>query len=178
MNARTAVSWICVIGLLYLGCSATSRHKALEVFFDGVPPLKAKDTGQGQQASGTASVAPNRLVEGSVHGPYASKSCNACHESGATNMLVAPAPELCSRCHTITLDKKFMHGPLTSGGCLVCHDPHSSRYPYLLVSDSGTFCLGCHDRDTVAEIEGHGDLNESCTTCHDAHGSDSKFLLK
>ena len=178
MKVRSVASWTCVAALLTLGCSATSRHKALTIFFDGVPPQKTTDTSQGQQATATTIGAPSRQVAGSEHGPYAAKLCNACHEGGATHALVAPNDELCYRCHTIKLDRMFIHGPLASGGCLVCHDPHSSRYPYLLVSDSGSFCLGCHDRETVAKIEGHGELNENCTTCHDAHGSDTKYLLK
>jgi len=164
--------------LLSIGCSATSRHKTLTVFFDGVPPLKTADTGDAQPTAATTGSVPSRPVQGSVHGPYAAKLCDACHVKGATNALVAPNDELCAQCHTIKLDKNFMHGPLTSGGCLLCHDPHSSRYPYLLVSDSGTFCLGCHDKETVAKIEGHGDPNANCTGCHDAHGSDKKYLLK
>ena len=178
MKVRSVTSWTCVVALLTLGCSATSRHKALTIFFDGVPPLKTADTGPGQQAAATTIGAPSRPVAGSEHGPYAAKMCNACHEGGATNALIAPNDELCFRCHTIKLDKTFIHGPLASGGCLFCHDPHSSRYPYLLVSESGSFCLGCHDLATVAKIEGHGALNENCTTCHDAHGSDAKYLLK
>jgi len=171
-------SWTCVAALLFPGCSATSRHKALTLFFDGVPPLHNADATQRQQTSATTIGAPFRQFAGSEHGPYAAKMCNACHEGGATNALVAPIDELCFRCHAITLDKKFIHGPLASGGCLVCHDPHSSQHPHLLVSESGGFCLGCHDRETVAKIEAHDGLNENCTTCHDAHGSDTKYLLK
>ena len=178
MKPKTAVAWTCAFALISLSCSALSRHKALTVFFDGVPPPNELGTGQSQRAQGTGSTATAPLLEGSSHGPYAARLCDACHERGATNALVAPPDELCSRCHTIPLDKTYMHGPLTSGGCLVCHEPHDSRYPSLLVSDSGTFCLKCHDPDTVAKIEGHADLNENCTTCHDAHGSDNQFLLK
>jgi predicted CXXCH cytochrome family protein len=178
MKARGAASWTCVLALLTSGCNTASRHKTLTTFFDGVPPPHAAEPTKPQQSSATTIGAPSRQDLGSEHGPYAAKLCNACHVAGATNALVAPNDELCVQCHTIALDKKFLHGPLTSGGCLACHDPHSSRYPSLLVSDSGTFCLGCHDRDTVANIEGHGNLNGSCTTCHDAHGSDTKYLLK
>jgi len=177
MTMRKAAGWTCV-AFLSVACSQTARHKALTTFFDGVPPLETAETQKGQkQAVGPTGALPQK-AHGSEHGPYAAKLCDACHEKGATNALVAPANELCARCHTIDTNKKFMHGPLTSGGCVVCHDPHSSRYPYLLVSDSGTFCLDCHDRETVVAIEGHGDLDGNCTTCHDAHGSDAKYLLK
>jgi len=178
MKVRIVASTACVGALLFFGCSATSRHKALTIFFDGVPPLDAPLAEKGPLVTATTIGVPSKQNTGSEHGPYAAKLCNACHEGGATNALVAPNDELCYRCHTIKLDRMFIHGPLASGGCLVCHDPHSSRYPYLLVSDSGSFCLGCHDRETVARIEGHGEPNENCTTCHEAHGSDVKYLLK
>jgi len=178
MKLRTVASWTFLAALLSPGCSATSRHKALTLFFDGVPPLGKDEASQQQLTTATTIGTPSRPVPGSEHGPYAARLCNACHEGGATNALLAPNDELCFRCHAITLDKTFIHGPLASGGCLVCHDPHNSRYPHLLVSDSGSFCLGCHDRETVANIEGHGDTNQNCTTCHDAHGSDTKYLLK
>jgi predicted CXXCH cytochrome family protein len=175
MKMRKAASWTCAVALLSAACSQAARHKALTTFFDGVPPLEKADTPKGQQPA-VGSTAPPRKAQGSEHGPYAAKLCDACHAKGATNALAPPADELCAQCHTIKTDKKFMHGPLVSGGCLVCHDPHSSRYPYLLVSDSGS-CLDCHDREAVARIEGHR-IDSNCTTCHDAHGSDTKYLLK
>lgn len=178
MTLRGAVTWTWVVALLYVGCSATSRHKALTTFFDGVPPAKSPDAQSGNPPAAATTGAPVQPVEASEHGPYAAKLCNACHAKGATNALVAPSDELCAQCHTISMNKTYMHGPLTSGGCLVCHDPHSSRYPNLLVADSGTFCLSCHDPETVAKIEGHDNPDASCTTCHDAHGSDTKYLLK
>ena len=58
--------------------------------------------------------------------------------------------QLCGRCHELDLTRRYVHGPLASGGCTVCHDPHSSRYRYLLVSDSDGFCLSCHDARRVA----------------------------
>jgi predicted CXXCH cytochrome family protein len=91
---------------------------------------------------------------------------------------VAPKEELCFRCHRLRVEKKYVHGPLASGGCLVCHDPHASRYPRLLVSDSDSFCFHCHEAERVARIEGHAGLQGGCTQCHDAHASDERFLLK
>lgn len=171
-------AWTCLAALVFIGCSATARHKTLTRFFDGVPPLDAAGSTEAKPVTATTIGVPSAPVPGSTHGPYAAKLCTGCHSAGATNALLAPRDELCLRCHELNLDKTFVHGPLASGGCLVCHDPHSSRYRYLLVSEPGTFCLGCHDRDTVAKIDGHTDLSESCTTCHDAHGSDTKYLLR
>lgn len=94
------------------------------------------------------------------------------------NALVAPREQLCFRCHEIRMNKKYIHGPLASGGCTACHDPHSSQYRYLLVSESDSFCFYCHDRQTVARVGAHRGVQEQCTTCHDAHMSDKKYLLK
>jgi len=177
MSGRIAASGAGLAVVFLIGCSATSRHKTLTLFFDGVPPQGEVEPTQ-QRITPTTIGEPSQGVPGSQHGPYAAKLCNGCHSAEATNALIAPRDELCYRCHDLATTTAYVHGPLASGGCLVCHDPHSSRYGHLLVSESGTFCLGCHDRDTVSKIEGHGDLTEGCTTCHDAHGSDTKYLLK
>jgi predicted CXXCH cytochrome family protein len=104
--------------------------------------------------------------------------CGACHEAQATNALVAPRDQICFRCHEIALDRKYVHGPIASGGCLVCHDPHGSGNRALLVSASDRFCFHCHDRDLVHRIDGHEGLEEGCTDCHDAHASDERSLLR
>jgi predicted CXXCH cytochrome family protein len=163
--------------MLWLGCDAASRHRVLTVFFDGVPPpgaAVAPAPGQGRAAGGER---PRKTVYG-AHGPYAARLCNACHESAATNALVARGSDLCFRCHELALDKKYIHGPLASGGCIACHDPHGSQYRYLLVSESDSFCFRCHERQTVASIAIHGGIEEGCTSCHDPHMSDQPHLLK
>ena len=177
MSRRRAAYGTCLAALALIGCSATTRHKTLSLFFDGVPPPNAP-TVPGRPETATTIGSPSVVPVGSQHGPYAAKLCEVCHAPGTGNALVAPREELCLRCHQLDLDKAYVHGPLASGGCLVCHDPHGSRFGSLLVSESGGFCLSCHDRDTVARIEGHADISEGCTTCHDAHGSDVMYLLK
>ena len=172
---RTTSAMLAMLALI--GCSAATRHKTLTRFFDGVPPLDAS-TAPGPKLTATTIGTPSAPVPGEQHGPYAARLCNACHAPGAANALLAPRDELCLRCHTLDVDKAYVHGPLASGGCLVCHDPHSSRYDHLLVADPATFCTKCHDRELVATIEGHADLAANCTACHDAHGSDAKYLLK
>ena len=112
------------------------------------------------------------------HGPYAAKLCDACHDRGAQNGLVAPRDQLCARCHEPQLTQRYVHGPFAAGACLECHDPHNSRFLSLLVSESDGLCFRCHDRATVARIDGHGDVGEQCAVCHDAHMSDQKYLLK
>jgi predicted CXXCH cytochrome family protein len=178
MKARTAAAGILALAIAQASCSASTRHRVLTRFFDGVPPLPSESSQEGPGAPAAAE-AP-RAGLGSDHGPYAAKMCGACHESATMNALVAPRDELCLRCHTLPLDVTYVHGPLASGGCLVCHDPHNSRYPALLVSDADGFCVHCHDPKAVAAVQAHQDLEPgtTCTTCHDAHGSDKPFLLK
>jgi predicted CXXCH cytochrome family protein len=161
-----------------LGCGAATRHEVLTFLFDGVPPLKTAEGPETKPQETQAGAGRSRSVGYGEHGPYAARLCGACHEAGATNALVAPKDALCVRCHAIKLDKKYVHGPLASGGCLACHDPHSSQYRYLLVSESDGFCLRCHDAEAMARIAAHEGVGESCTTCHDAHLSDTQYLLK
>lgn len=159
-----------------IGCSPARRHKVLTIFFDGVPPPRSAEA-----AAPAAAVEPAvrlRSVQQGTHGPYAARLCQSCHDASARNALVAPAEELCFRCHELPRAKKYVHGPLASGGCVGCHDPHSSGYRYLLVSESDGFCFKCHDRASVTRGKSHEGVGERCTTCHDAHMSDREYLLK
>jgi predicted CXXCH cytochrome family protein len=167
-----------LVAALLIGCSGQSRYEILSLFFDGVPPPPPVEVAEGKPAGASAGSAEESRFTPRNHGPYAAKLCNACHESAATNTLVAPRDQLCFQCHELKLDKKYIHGPLASGGCLACHDPHGSRYRYFLVSESDTFCVYCHDRQAIARIEAHAGMQGQCTECHDAHMSDKQYLLK
>jgi len=178
MKVWALLTGVVAMTVLFPGCDAPSRYRVLRLFFDGVPPPTATEAAGLGEAVAHGGAAPARRITGGAHGPYAAKQCGACHESAATNKLVLPRDELCFRCHDLQLNKKYIHGPLASGGCLACHDPHSSRYRYLLLSESDSFCFFCHDRAAVARIAGHEGIEGECTTCHDAHMSDKKYLLK
>ena len=141
-------------------------------------PPPAPETPAGAAAAAGREPAAGRVVGRFEHGPYAAKLCNACHDSQSTNNLVAPGDRLCGRCHELALDRKYVHGPVASGGCRVCHEPHSSPNRYLLVSASDGFCLHCHDRRDLSATDGHGGERTDCTSCHDAHQSDRRYLLK
>jgi predicted CXXCH cytochrome family protein len=167
----------CAACALCAACSATTRHKVLSTLFDGVPPLRTAGP-EGATPVGGPQAAALRAEAPRDHGPYAAHLCGACHEAAATNALVLPKDQLCFKCHELSLNRKFVHGPVVSGGCLVCHDPHSSRNPRLLVSGPGTVCFQCHDARDVARISGHEGVESGCTECHDAHASDQRFLLK
>ncbi len=161
---------LCLWVVLAVGCS----YKHLSFFFDGVPNPEKKI----QALPGTQAIAPTTRVQYSEHGPYAAKQCNACHNREMTNNLIVPVEQLCANCHELQLTKKYIHGPLLSGGCLVCHDPHSSPYRYLLKSESDTFCFYCHDQIALPKDDAHSSVTAQCTSCHDAHMSNNKYLLK
>ncbi len=156
--------------VLTLGCN----YKTLKFFFDGVPDPKKKNPPIVQDRTGAAVV----KTSFSEHTPYAAKECDACHNRASSNNLIAPKGELCFICHDFPAEKRYVHGPLASGGCLVCHDPHSSKYPTLLVSEPATFCFYCHDPGAIPKDKSHSRKDIQCTVCHDAHMSDKKFLLK
>ena len=162
---------------LCAACNATNRYRVLSTFFDGVPPPKPVEVAATQPAHNGLSEA-SRKATFSQHGPYAAKMCDACHNARSTNALIAHDSELCLRCHDFGAPKKFIHGPLASGGCLACHSPHSSSNRYLLRSATGEFCLDCHDRAGLSAVPGHADTAAACTSCHDAHMSDRRFLLR
>ena len=165
-----------VLSLVY-GCVTEKNYKMLSFFFDGVPEPGKVMTTDTLGRAGSKDQAKTE-VRGVVHGPYAARLCKACHEAGTSNNLILPIDQLCANCHNIRLDKKWIHGPVVSGGCRVCHMPHSSRFGFLLVADSKDFCFYCHNRADVFKNPVHQGSDSSCTTCHDAHMSDTKYLLK
>jgi len=178
MKTAAVLGSTCLVAALTMGCNSATRHNVLTFFFDGVPPPRTAPSMEEAQAAPHASPAPARGVGYREHGPYAARLCNACHEPAATNSLVAPAEDLCLQCHDLRRDKKYIHGPLFAGGCIVCHDPHSSQYSNLLVSESDNFCFHCHDRGSVERTAAHVGTEGQCTFCHDAHTSNKKYLLK
>lgn len=167
---------LAVVSALALGCNAATRYSVLSMFLDGVPPPKPPEEAA-PKVAGT-SAARSRHTGYREHGPYAAKLCTACHVTGSLSELVAPREQLCFRCHELETGKKYVHGPLASGGCLACHDPHSSQYRYFLVSESDSFCFRCHDQQLVARNPAHADVGEECTRCHDPHMSNREYLLR
>lgn len=179
--AQVAASLL-LAGVLCIGCDASSRFRVLSRVFDGVPspppPVEVPPEFAGREAVKEQALRARRSGYGE-HGPYAARMCGACHLSMASNTYVEPLDQLCFRCHDLVLDKKVIHGPIQSGGCTVCHDPHSSRYQYLLVSESDSFCFTCHQEQDVWPLKAHADIDgQPCTTCHDPHQSDRRGLLK
>jgi len=177
MKIRETLPALLVVTALLWGCDATTRYNTLRFFFDGVPDPEEEKAARIVKTANVDTTGRKATRSVGGHGPYAAKQCDACHMR-QNNALVAPIDELCFRCHDIRPDKRWVHGPLASGGCRACHEPHSSAYPFLLVSDSESFCFTCHDEMAVAAGQAHKGNAMKCTTCHDAHASDKKFLLK
>jgi predicted CXXCH cytochrome family protein len=158
------------------GCAPEKRYKVLSFFFDGVPN-PAEMPKQVQRGPGGGAEPPVVKKTYRMHGPYAAKLCSGCHQRG-TNILILPIEKLCLNCHIIQMNKKYIHGPVASGGCKICHEPHGSSFPFLLVSEPQKFCFYCHKEKDVARNEVHAGITEGCTDCHDAHMADNKNLLK
>jgi len=177
MKIRTTILACCMTTALLCGCNTTKNYKTLSFFFDGVPdPGKAPQEPGARDAGKKGAKAPATGPRYREHGPYAAKQCEACHVK-ASNRLVLPIDELCFQCHALDIRKKYIHGPIASGGCKECHDPHGSRYPFLLVSEPKESCFRCHDAGEIAKKEVHRRSEAQCTTCHDAHSSDRAYLL-
>lgn len=177
MTPRSAATWAVLAAVLAVGCEATTSYRVLSVFFDGVPTPAPAGVEVAVSDRAPGSLKP-RYPAFSEHGPYAAKLCTACHASPTSNTFVVPREELCQHCHDLQLDKKYIHGPIASGGCVSCHDPHSSKYRYMLVADAGTFCLHCHQREDIERVPAHVGASDQCTSCHDPHQSDRKYLLR
>jgi len=171
-SGKVLCAFVLMIAFL-TACEERTRYKTLSLFFDGVPdPDKVVSAPQTSEKSKWAPVGKH-----ASHGPYAAKMCNACHEQ-RTNALIMPIEELCFKCHSLDITKKYLHGPVAAGGCRVCHEPHGSGRPFLLVSEPVKFCFHCHDEQSLSSTDTHKGIESGCTDCHDAHSSDNEFLLK
>jgi len=168
--------FLCILVISSLaGCEARSRYKVLSFFIDGVPdPDKIAALSKNQEIGEEAVVVKDTNLG---HGPFEARLCYACHDPN-TNRLIMPVEKLCFNCHELNIKKKFTHGPVAAGGCRVCHEPHGSGRPYLLVSESKTFCFHCHNEARISSTDVHRGIDTLCTTCHDAHSADNRFFLK
>ncbi|MDP1648132.1 MAG: cytochrome c3 family protein [Rubrivivax sp.] len=139
------------------------------------------------------------------HGPYAANLCFACHQvSGSggfrgfgkqdeakgaiaqagqvSGKLLAPMGELCSGCHTSQSPAKaqaaglWVHGPVSTGYCVLCHAPHAAPEPFLLQKASDALCAECHTPAQLVSRAAHEGRTD-CVSCHSAHmGKDSRML--
>lgn len=193
--------------LLWAGCATKGREKWLNVFFDGVPPdeMEAdegaiafivldtvpvgstefpKDVSVFISSDDSNSPVPtaNAKVEPYLwlHGPYASRNCQGCHNSAFSNSLRAGRREICFQCHVDFIQGlAFTHGPAGAGECLACHTPHYSKQKYGLIRLGQDLCLKCHQRSDIERNSAHETIgDDACQSCHDPHQSETKFLLR
>jgi len=181
MSIRWLAVWTLSLGAVFMfsGCEPKTNYKVLSFFFDGVPePGKTAAAGGGEGASNDKK-AVQAVSKSSVHGPFASKNCEGCHDRAAGNKLLLPIDKLCFKCHDLNIEgKKWVHGPVASGGCWICHNPHRSAYPFLLDAPGDKICYRCHEESSVLKNEVHKDLTIGCLECHNPHASQQKFLLR
>ena len=144
----------------------------------------------------------------SIHGPYDAGQCYLCHELSTTaalktrdqtkkpapeakrfdralpGRLLSPVNELCIECHTSKSTQSafskdlWIHGPVSSGMCIICHSPHATQHPYMLrQGNSNQMCAMCHKEGFISNTEAHRE-GDNCITCHNAHLGKNRFLLK
>lgn len=125
-----------------------------------------------------------------LHAPLKDGRCTGCHDPHGSDhrlLLTAdPARGLCLSCHKQQTEnaagaKKFIHGPVASGACILCHEAHSSWQPKLLIDAPDKLCMTCHAEVIPKGENGrhiHPPVKEGCSGCHDAHASDFKFQLR
>ena len=169
-------------------CSRETAHRVLVFLYDGVPPLDV-DVGDlkvemPDASTAIAVVAPPRHVRAKKrfynHLPYRENRCGECHEGEGRGLLKTARQGLCQTCHheKPVTEKKNIHGPVATNGCLVCHTYHRSVHPKLLLADAQTLCFHCHEMSELRTDEHHATIEEKrCIDCHDAHGGDDRFFL-
>lgn len=90
---------------------------------------------------------------------------------------------LCVTCHAeqAGLNKKFVHGPVAGGNCILCHQAHSSWHRALLNQPPEETCSACHGevfQSLRARRHVHAPmLEDRCTDCHDPHAADAPRQL-
>ena len=67
--------------------------------------------------------------------------------------VMGAAPTLCYGCHDRIDEKRYVHGPLAVGDCLVCHDPHRGYGAAHLREEQAPLCGKCHTaRENTATV--------------------------
>lgn len=174
------------------GCGdMATRHKVLNILFDGVPEMPPAVEYCDDYCTGMIEAQEQEDVEvseedivagtaGSGHRPYIEKDCSGCHDFDTESGLIKPPRELCQVCHTNFIQDDYVHGPVAVGDCLACHLPHRSKYPALLKEPQETLCQSCHVEPRLAEAMHNrlADRQMACDECHNPHFGGSSYFLK
>jgi predicted CXXCH cytochrome family protein len=185
-----ALASMSVIPMVLWACSAETRYRTLNFFFDGVPGRPGTVSAAGTKAERATS----STLAGAAVGPHAAKrpvaavlpivsshpdvvkkACKSCHDPQRGLRPFADEGKLCDRCHGETRKRgQWNHGPINTGSCLPCHRAHDSPYPHLLDKPIPDLCLVCHEKKNYGAAAQH-DLSHispniaNCTRCHDPH---------
>lgn len=172
-------SSVVFISLLFVGCTPERKFQVLSFFFDGVPNPNAKTTVITVSSDSVPLVAAAVKPEFYTHKPYNDEKCQSCHESGFSNSLIKPIPELCYTCHD-NFNTKYpvLHGPVAFGNCRACHHPHEAKIEKLLIREGQQLCLFCHEAKDILTNKMHSKIgNKNCTDCHNPHGGENRIML-
>lgn len=176
-KVRLTTIFLSLMIILLPGCDSRSRHKTLNFFFTGVPPLE-EDVAKREEKTAQDVVDKPPGVMLSTHSYFARRMCSKCHQqttaivSGSdsqTSREPASAPGrspdpalildlgICLKCHENPFAAKESlelqtHAPVR---CAVCHVPHQSEYPYLLKSEASEICTMCHMDDNRSGKDFH-----------------------
>ena len=103
--------------------------------------------------------------------------------------------EICLKCHSGAMNRKFKHGPVDGGRCNLCHNPHASGNAAWLRKPSWDLCTTCHAEQgsgvhvITAFVKGtsHPTTKRrdpsrrgkrlACASCHEPHSADTAYLL-
>ena len=146
------------------------------------PVPSARPGGRLSVAPLPAGVAP---VSG--HAPFLAGDCKICHQSSDPKQpgpVTKKGPGLCLECHEEFIEvmaRKVTHNPVRAD-CTNCHNPHTAGARRLLVEDTDTLCVGCHDK-IGKMVKGATVPHKAVTTgakcvnCHNPHASAVDKLL-
>ncbi|ACO04288.1 MAG TPA: hypothetical protein DEP48_01315 [Persephonella sp.] len=138
-----------------------------------------------------------------VHAPSANYVCNYCHidEGKSYERYETPFPiaDTCFSCHEfrkkVWWNKKYIHGPTSTGQCNICHNPHSSDNLFFVKKPIWNLCTSCHSEKASGvhvvagfvygkshPTKGRPDPSRPgrelvCSSCHNPHGSNYKFFF-
>jgi len=110
--------------------------------------------------------------------------CQECHDMQPDELKESNpmmGTQFCQECHGYQIDQKFVHGPITVGGCGACHDFASEPHRYDLGATGTDLCFSCHaDVQQQFELSNiHGPVAMGlCTVCHSPHGSPYRYQLR
>lgn len=86
--------------------------------------------------------------------------------------------DVCYRCHDRVDEKRWAHGPIGVGQCMVCHDePHESGSLAALTRESDKLCFYCHDENRLQQHISRVNSRD-CVSCHDPHSGEDNLLLR